>query len=294
MAEQKRLVWCDWSAIEARVAPFLSMGSSPEGDASAWKLLNMFSDGICVYLACASDITGEKITDKEDPRRQSLGKVPVLSLGFLGGLGALNAMARNYGVPLFKESEGQDIVHRWRAANPWATDFGAELERQAKRAIRRPGELFQAGRITILYHDMLGGTLMLYLPCGRPLCYPQCKIRMVERFEGQEEPTIVYQHATYGPTALWKGAMIENVTQGYAASLLRACIVRLDRDTTLGWTVAHTHDEIVQETLDSLVPACQERLVREMEYIPDHAEGLPLAAEAGSGYRYYHDGSIPE
>lgn len=294
MAKPRKLVWCDWSAIEARVAPWLAMGASPEGDRSARKLLGLFESGACVYLACASDIAGEPVTDKKDPRRQSLGKVPVLSLGFLGGLGALNNMARNYGVPMFGEREGNGIVKRWREANPWAPDFGFELERQAKRAIRRPGEIFEAGRIRIMFADMLGGTLMLYLPCGRPLCYPGCKIKMVERFEDKPEPTIVYNHATFGPTALWRGAMIENVTQGFAASLLRRCLVRLEDGTSRFWTVAHTHDEIVQECEAEHAEEGETRLQAFMTDLPDYAKGLPLDAEAGSGYRYYHEGSEKE
>lgn len=290
---EDRLVWGDWSAIEARVAPWLAIGVEGDATTSAQELLRLFRTGADVYLRAASDIEGRPVTDPKDPARQ-IGKVAVLALGFMGGAGAFNSMARNYGLKPMPDDKVKGIVKAWRDANQWAPMLAAGLERAALRAFRQPGYGIEVGRLFVLYvPNVIGGSLMIFLPDGRPLVYPECRIVRASRFEGAEpQEVMTFRHPVFGRSALWGGGVVENVTQGTAASLLRQKLVEVDAAGQV--VVLHTHDEIVLETTVDAAPATEAWLKRVMTTNPDWAHGLPLDAACETGYRYYAQGSLPQ
>src|SRR5262245_5623269 len=120
-APGKLLVWSDWSAIEARVTPWLA--ASPGGE----RVLDIFRANDRdpslpdIYTLAAADVL------HEDPREitkteRAIGKVVVLSLGFGGSVGALQRMALSYRISL-DDAEARRIVDAWRDANPWAREF---------------------------------------------------------------------------------------------------------------------------------------------------------------------------
>lgn len=276
------LVWADWSAIEARVCPWLS------GDADAEPLLDLFRNGEDVYLVQAEAIVGHPV-EKEDPERQ-LGKVAVLSLGFGGAVGAYMAMAKNYGIPPMPRAQVQDIVDAWREANPWARRWWNALWDAAMRAIDDPCVEYPAGRVTFSYLPaLLDGTLVMWLPCGRPLFYPSARIQSVYRAEGEPpERGITFLHASYGRMPLWYGQLAENATQGTAASLLREALVDLELGSPwAGRVVGHTHDEIIAECFACVAKAVAKALTETMCFVPHWAPGLPLDAEVKAGWAYY-------
>jgi DNA polymerase len=268
-ADGKVLVAADWSAIEARVNPWLS----GQGDDK----LELFRTGQDVYKANAAATFHVRIDEVNKDQRQ-LGKVQELACGFSGGVGAFAAMGRVYGVVL-PESEAQRMVSAWRRANPWAVPFWQELEGAYTRAMRHKGREFTAGRITYLFD----GTHLWYaLPSGRVLCYPYARL---------EPDGVSYAKASWKPAAdakewprarLWRGLACENVTQAVANDLLRHALRQLDAE---GFDVVlHVHDEIVVETADA--DAAVEALQRIMCTPPTWAAGLPLAAEASVMTRY--------
>ena len=272
------LVWSDWSAIEARVLPWLS------ADPRAEETLDVFRKGGDIYIREAAGIYGVP-EDQIDKAQRRVGKVAVLSLGYQGGVGAFQAMAAGYGVEM-DDDQANDIKVAWREANPWAPAFWADLEAAAMTAIARPGEMVPAGRVTYQFLPRLvNGTLICWLPSGRWLAYPQARVRDVEKFDGEVfEPAIVFMHPNYGPSTTYGGALAENVTQAEAASLLREALV-----TCRKWkldVVLHVHDEIVIEAPFELLKDSGRDLRRIMETAPAWAEGLPLDAEAEYGPRY--------
>jgi hypothetical protein len=270
------LLWGDWSAVEARVCPWLS------GSPKAKELLGQFERGEDVYLTQASAIAGRPVTDKKDPARQ-LGKVAVLSLGFGGAVGAYVAMARNYGVTGLPVEQVKDIVKGWRDANRWAREWWDALEAAARQSFRYPTETYEAGRVGFTYlPGMLEGTLVMWLPCGRPLFYPAAEVRMGKRFEDEQpREVITFRHAAFGRIPLWYGQLAENATQATAASLLRRTLRMLE---TL---VGHTHDEIIAECDESRAREVAQHLRVTMTMVPEWAPGLPLDAEVSAGYAYY-------
>lgn len=279
----RKLVWGDWSAIEARMLPWLS------GDEAAERVLDAYRNNEDLYVKEAAGIYGKPDADITKDERQA-GKVVILACGFNGGVNAYQAMAKNYGLKV-SDAEAGRIVKAWRRNNPWARRFWKALEKAAILAIKNPGRIYTAGRIKFVFAaDLLCGSLMAFLPSGRPLVYPNARVVITEKFEKETE-TVVFRHPTFGMTDTYGGKIAENVTQGESASLLRALLVRM---ADVG--VLHTHDECVIEVDADEAETAAKRLHDEMLVVPDWAEGLPLAAEVEWGQRYkviegeYHGG----
>ena len=118
---KKVFVWSDWSAIEARLTPWLA--ASPEAD----EVLAVFraSDADPTrpdnYVLAASDIL-HKDAGAITKAERAIGKVATLALGFKGSVGALQAMALSYRIH-FDDAEARRIVDAWRDANPWTLAF---------------------------------------------------------------------------------------------------------------------------------------------------------------------------
>lgn len=288
-APGKIFVCGDWEQIEGRVCPWLAHGSEgPRVDRIAQAKLDIYADpSRDVYLETASDILHERITDKEDPRRQGYGKVPELSLQFGGGVGAFMGMARNYGVNL-PEGEVKDIVTNWRRANVWAPVFWKTLFDAAVKACHEPMTPQPAGRVTYMYQpEFLNGSLWCMLPSGRTLCYPQARcVWQTDKF-GKKSWQLSAAKAAWKPKQgektwprnyLWPGLLCENVTQAVAADVLRECLYHMVME--LDWpVVGHTHDEALLEVWKKYADFFAEQLDTAMTAGTDWSQGLPLAAE---------------
>lgn len=280
--ENRKLVVYDWSAIEARVNPWLSLHKSSQD------VLGVFASGRDIYCREAAAIFGEKEADilreyKEtgvSDRRQQ-GKVAILACGFGGGTGAFHAMGRIYNV-ILPESDAMRMVKAWRRANPWAVQLWGKLEEAYRRAMRNPNVEFRADRVTYLFDRQ---HLWYALPSGRVLCYP------FARFD--DEGNVTYAKASWKPSQdakewprgrLWKGLACENVVQATAHDLLRHALRRLESE---GYeTCAHIHDEIIVDCHESEAEATAARVHAIMTENPPWAQGLPLAAEGHIMSRY--------
>ena len=290
----KLLVWGDWSAIEARVNPWLA--NSRDAEAA---VLTPFRESDAdesvpdVYVLNAATVfkidpyvlwERYKNGDPEAKAMRQAGKVMVLSLGFLGSVGALKAMARGYGIRLSNE-EAKTWVDGWRDRNKWARRFGDKCEAAGFTALRQPGSMQVAGRVRYQYvPNLMRGTLVCYLPDGRPIVYPMAKIQKVEKF-GKDVDAITYLNGM-GRRSLWNGLMVENCTQATAASILRQTLVRLDVEEKEAETVLHTHDEVGAEVPEASARAFADRLHDTMVKGFEWTEGLPLAAEISTAWWY--------
>lgn len=320
-APGKTLVWGDWSAIEARVLPWLAASPGAEKKLDIFRASDsdptkpdVYISGAAVFVHrdpqelwdayLANDTEAKKL-------RQSHGKVPELSLGFGGAHGALMKMAVNYKVYV-DEEEAKSMVATWRAANQWAPDFWGkfyvdkhgEVERSSglwgavNMALRNPGTAYAAGRVAYVFDESyMGGSLFCALPCGRLLTYPDCRLRtrkVKDKDTGEEsEKTAIWYRKGYGWSALWHGKCAENITQAVAGSILRETLVEMEAcsEAALGLycTVGHTHDEVVLETDDdeSCVKLAREVLEEVMgRWRPEWRADLPLTAEV-TDYEYY-------
>src|SRR4029077_2874381 len=143
----KVFVWSDWSAVEARITPWLAASPGGEKDLDVFRANDRDPSLPDIYTLAAAAIL------HKDPRaitktERAIGKVAVLALGFGGSVGALQNMALNYRINL-DPAEARRIVDAWRDANPWAREFwGAHrgdesfgLWGAAMSAIEMPGQI---------------------------------------------------------------------------------------------------------------------------------------------------------
>jgi DNA polymerase len=305
----RTLVWGDWSAIEARVLPWLADSSGSR------EVLQVFRDSDAdptapdIYIREAAGIDGHDMRElwaayqagdvAANESRQG-GKVAVLSLGFGGARGALQAMAANYGLYL-SDAEADRIVRRWRDNNPWARRFWDELWDAFQNAMESPGTVYAAGRVAFTYDPGYMRTVFMTLPDGRPLAYPGVRWgeREVENERGEIEVKkgLVYRRGDE-VRGLWYGTLAENATQASAGSRLREALEVLAPAPQLddvgrevsSWypltVVGHTHDEIVGECDEEDLVAAGDILGAEMMRVPGWMEGCPMAAELSSHWYY--------
>ncbi len=320
----KTLVWGDFSNIEARVLPWLAASDGAEAKLDIFRAVDRDPKVPDVYMRTGCDLTGRDLDemwaalkDEDNPlfhmageTRQAYGKVPELSLGFGGGLGALLAMASNYGVYLDTKT-AKRVVSDWRAKNSWAVDFWGKHTRNtsyglwgaANSAIEHPDTPYEAGRVAFVYDPAyMGGSLFCALPDTRILTYPSIKWEWREVKDKKTGELVDRYQLTYvkqyGRVAAWYGKFAENVTQAVAASVLRRTMKRVDRDwhrnddgsyrrySDVLSMVMHTHDELVNEVDERMVESASTMLRGIMERNDDWDEGLPLAADITSNWYY--------
>ena len=253
--EGKRLLVCDYSAIEARVIAWLA--------GEEWRL-DVFNGHGKIYEASASkmfNVPIEQITKGSELRQK--GKVAELALGYQGGPGALISMgALDMGL---KEEELPELVTAWRRSNPKIVKFWRDVESAALEALRYKKPVGLQYGLKFIPES---GILFLQLPSGRRLAYVRPKIEVDKRFgkEGMTYESDGKRVKTYG------GKLVENIVQAVARDCLAEAMIRLDER---GYTiVAHVHDEIVAEG---------DQDIKEMEAIMSEpipwAPGLPLRAD---------------
>jgi len=321
--EGRRLVWGDWSAVEARGMPWLA--------GCEWKL-DLYRKDIDVYRVNAEQIFGVPYAAVTDKQRQ-VGKVAELSLQFGGAVGALKAMARNYGIG-FTDGEALDVVCRWREANTWAARFSYGLK-EAYDGATDEGcpQSFSGITYTPVEDDYYCCTVVCTLPDGTQLFYPgnetlrllgpadkddkrwpmgwlprlqERRRALVQTGPGHKDVRMVQLRASnmpedgtkflkagaahYRSERVWHGLLAENVTQAICAALLRDCLRRVE--TALvgakldAFLIGHTHDEILLEASARDAPRAEKLLAREMCSVPKWLAGFPLAAEVKTAQRY--------
>jgi DNA polymerase len=278
------LVAADFANIEGRVLAWLA--------GEDWKLdaFRAYDEGhgADLYKLAYARAYGLEAADITKDQRQ-VGKVMELALGYQGGVGAFQTMARGYGVKITDE-QADEIKTRWREAHPATKLFWRQLERSAIHATEDPGRVTKAGKILFRKN---GSFLWARLPSGRSLCYPYPRIveKTLPWRDEHGEPATgqaleydgvdpVTKH--WGPTDTYGGKLAENVTQAVARDILAAAMLRLEQH---GYPIVmHVHDEIVAEIPED--HGSVEEMERIMEETPQWAAGLPIAAEGWRGKRY--------
>jgi len=213
-----------------------------------------------------------------------VGKVQELALGYQGGVGAFQTMAKAYRVEVSDE-RAEEVKVAWREAHPNVVSFWYDIERAAKEAVGHPGHAFACGTTTFL---VKGSFLFCKLPSGRVLTYPYPKLKPKMTPWGEEKEQIHYMSVD-GKTKKWQethtygGKLTENVVQALSRDILAEAMTRLDAE---GYPIVlHVHDEIVAEVEEhknwdlKLFEAYMKR-------VPAWATGLPIAVEGWRGKRY--------
>lgn len=269
------LIACDFNAIEARVLAWLA------GEES---VLDIFRGEGKIYEHAAAGIYNKPMADVDKIERQ-IGKVAVLALGYQGGVGAFQQMARGYGVQV-SDTKADEIKTAWREANPAIVRYWWALEGAAVDAVLDAGGVYTAGaKGREVKFRKVGDWLFCQLPSKRVLTYPFPRI-VTNKFD---RDAIQYMGVdsfskkwtlidTYG------GKLSENITQAVARDLLADALIRLDDH---GYDiVAHVHDEVIIEIPATSPPDTLEKVEHLMAQAPAWADGLPLSAEGWRDFRY--------
>lgn len=276
-APGKDFVAADFSAIEARVLAWL---------AGEEKVLDIFRTHGKIYEHAAAGIYNKHIDEVNKDERQ-IGKVAVLALGYGGGVGAFQSMARVYGVRV-DDAKADEIKKAWRDSHKKIVSYWYDLEGAAINAVEL-GVVCKAGPAgRQVAFVKKGSFLWCKLPSGRVLCYPYPQIKQVETPWGELRSALVFMSVN-GVTNKWEetktygGSLSENVTQAVARDLLAEALVRLEYN---GFPVVmHIHDEAVVE-----IASGQADVVHRVEQIisetPAWADGLPVTAEGWQGKRF--------
>jgi len=302
-AEGKRLLCCDFSAVEAVAAACLSR--------CAWRI-EVFSDPTaCIYTQSASKITGTPLEvyvqykrqngGSDHPDRKKIGKVAELASGYGGWVNAWLAFGAEMSEEAIKaailawRAASPEIVEmwggQWRWCGPGKWDFAPEmfgLEGAAIQAVLNPGKCFSHIDITYGVKD---DVLMCRLPSGRYLNYHRPRAVLGQDRLGRTAYQLTFEgynsNSAKGPVGWHRmetfgGRLFENVVQAVSCDLQGDALKRLE---ARGYPVVmHTHDEATCE-----LPFGQGSLAEMLEIMserPSWANWWPLRADGWEHHRY--------
>ena len=272
----KVLIGGDLSSIESRV---LAWGAGEQWKLEAYRRYDATHDPrdepYC-ETACRIFRVPSGSYTKDSPER-NVGKTCDLAFGYMG---AINAW-RKFEPERFTDDEVKNFNAEWRAAHPAIKQFWYNVDRAALTAVRERGRVTRCGPIAF---KSTGAFLLLKLPSGRKLSYPQ------PRAVGDEQR----QHVVFADNAAgqfkdcrngngaYGGLWTENVVSGISRDLLAEAMLRIE---AAGYPIVlHVHDEIVAEVPEGF--GSVDEFTHLMTRKPAWALDLPIAAKAWTGRRY--------
>ena len=275
-----KLIAGDFSAIESRV---LARLANEQWKLETYRKYDETGDPkLEPYCVLASQALRRPVTPDQENDRQ-IGKTYDLAFGFGGGRGAWRKFDTS---DTYSDAEIESFKQQFRQTHRATVRFWHALERAAHRTVRTKQRTALGNQFC--FH-MERGTLLMMLPSGRHLAYPEA--RMVP---GKFEETCNIRHkdnanGAWADTDTWYGTLVENAVQAVARDLLVAAMQRLE---TAGYKVVlHVHDEIVCEVPEDF--GSEDEFLRLMLELPDWAVGLPIAGKVRSGKRYAKSSAKP-
>jgi DNA polymerase bacteriophage-type len=275
----KTLLVCDYSSIEARVAAWVA--------GEQW-VIDVFKNDGKIYEAMAAKMFGKDIEEITKDERAD-GKVAVLAGGYGGGYKAFQQFA-----PDWDDDKAKIMVDYFRDNNPNIVNVWSRIEKAAKYTIKNNATTRVNGLITF---RMFKGCLLIGLPSGRNLHYVRARLR-TETKENTVSRSgklytyedIIFEHVnplskTWDVSNTYGGKLFENIVQAIARDILANALLTLDQK---GHDILfHVHDEIITQIDND----CDENLEiailkTRMCKLPDWADGLPINAD-GYACKYY-------
>lgn len=197
-----RLIICDYAQVEARIIAWL---------AGELATLDIFRQGKDIYVHAASGIF-RTVAEEVTKDQRFAGKTATLACGFQGGWAALQKMAKAYGVEL-EDKFCNEIVQKWRLANPRIVNYWSALEMTAIAAIQNPNKSFNVKELLAegptshmpdVKYKFSRGYLFCQLPSGRLLAYasPSLEKKTVRYYkisDGEFERSMVFNDKVYTP-----------------------------------------------------------------------------------------------
>lgn len=320
-APGKQLYVADFSNIEGRVAAWLA------GETKKIEAFNAFDAGTGpdIYKATAGEILGISAWDVDKTQRNVLGKVPELALGFEGGVGAFQSMAKIYRVNMaeywptiqraldakyvnkarenwerFGSKSGIEIEEwlasetvklAWRAKHPAIARCWKDCYEHAVKALQQPGkwQKFAGGKLAFGAKEIGGVNFLIgRLPSGRTIFKAHAKLKTVSKF-GRPAQQISYMGVD-SVTRRWMPMST------YSGDLFQSFVQAAAFDMMMhGWAAVEEHDyDVVLSVHDELgAESYPDRSVEEFERLmstmPVWADGCPVVAAGYVADRYRKD-----
>jgi DNA polymerase len=210
-ASGHKLMGGDLSSIESRILAWIA--------GEKWKIENYrkydetgdpkFEN----YCVLASRALKRTVTpDDEDGR--GFGKINDLAFGFGGGLGAWRRFDDS---DRYSDGEIEHFKEEFRRMHPATVNFWHRLEQAAHQAVIT-GQKISSARYRVAW-EMENGTLLLTLPSGRRISYPEAKV-VPGKFDGTY--ALRYKDNAKGRWEdydAWYGALVENAVQAIARDI---------------------------------------------------------------------------
>jgi DNA polymerase bacteriophage-type len=257
------LIDCDSSQIEARVLAWL---------AGQHDLVEAFARKEDVYKLTASKIFGVAPEDVDKAQRQ-IGKVVVLGSGYgVGHVKMQTFLKLQAGIEVDLD-EAKRIVDVYRHTNHRIV----ALWRAAQRCIEalERGDRLPFGLSGVLDADPSAPGIIL--PNGLPIVYEGL-------YAEQNEKGYEYFYKTRtGPTRIYGGKVVENVTQALARLVVSSQMLRIAKRYRVVLTV---HDSVVSCVPEDEVDEARDYIETCMRWVPKWATGLPVNCESGVGKSY--------
>jgi DNA polymerase bacteriophage-type len=306
----KKLVVCDYSAIENRVLGWL---------AGCETTLRVFKEGRDPYLDFASELFGIPYDelkrrydagDKEAAWMRQMAKPAVLGAGYGLGGGELRenkykdivktgmwGYAENLGVKMTRE-EAHKSVTIFREKRPKIVELWANLENAAIQVLQCGGEV-QVGPVFFDRKKRSNGQFILrtLLPSGRHLHYFNAKVttRILQGKKGEyEKQAISYEgighgvgatsdQQKWGLTYIYGGKFTENQDQAISRDILVNGMINANK---AGFDIFGTfHDEIGAEVRENAGIGIKE--LRQCMIMPSSwGKDIPLDAAGWEGKIY--------
>lgn len=270
-----KMIGGDASQVEARMTAWL---------AGFVRKLEAFSaydnnEGPDMYCLSAEPIFGRPIDKFEDPFERFIGKVLELSCQYGAGATKIkNTLAQGFrgAEPVFLSlDEVKRHVKLWRRANGEIVQYWRSIETAAKLAwlSKRPQEL---GALYFEYSERTDRGF-IHLPSGVFLIYNSPH----RGLDGE-----MYYTSKNGPTKLWGGHLLENVSQALCGMMLKHHMLEFQDAAPDARIVLPVHDEIVSVAYEHQAEEYAQTKQRVMSTPMDCFPGLPLNASVWIGNEY--------
>lgn len=284
------LVIADYAQVEARGAAWLC---------DETKMLDAFRAGRDLYREFAARMfhcTPEQVTKTQ----RQIAKSAVLGCQYGLGANKFRVYAANNGCNLADAGiTAEEVIAAYRdefqKIAGWRPDKGKNFRvggmwKLLENAVKETVGTGAVTRACKCSFRLRGRDLILTLPSGRELTYPNARIEDVippyvyaYGLDPIPKATVVYD-SERGPKSLYGGLITENVVQAMCRDIMCDALVRLDR---AGYNIVlHVHDEIGSEEREELAREKLRGMVEVMSTPPDWAEGFPLEVEGYTCRRF--------
>lgn len=273
----------DYNAIEARIACWIA------GESEA---LDQYRKGMDRYRLMAAKIFNQSAHAVTDEQR-ALGKAVILGCGYGMGSEKFRVTCQNNGLNISQDLAEQAVT-TFRRAHPkvaalWRnldTAIRAVIESYHSTMVNRSHSLTGGGIVLRVTHDRIADRsyLLIGLPSGRTLAYPDPKIEIADPLKEQLErgygSAITYSGQLPGTTSwgrikLYGAKAFENICQAVAADLMSNGAREAEKRWMLPFALIH--DQAMAIHSDGQTP---DQFASALQSLPPWATGFPLKAEA--------------